>query len=320
MNARNGVRTWRRSAVPGRSASNHRRGASNRGRKRTLFSSICTASGTPPRTTEHLFVDRLLRFTGERAFGDDRRRVGVPGRAVTPRIDEQRSVATARRELQASSPTRPRDTLHAKRPTIENVPGHRDAQPRQSGEFRRCFQAWRSRSSLSMISRNWRDSGIRRDPRRERPLKATQCFRRPGFRLWVTTPVLRSTYLAMAPGVYSSRYAGEGATYADNVAKLLHVMKGVPPRRRGARFRCVLTFMAPTRAPTTVEGICQGVHPRGGAWRFRIWVRSAVSPRGEKRTFAELDPESKNTISHRGKALQAIRPVLMEYFAGISSN
>ncbi len=147
-------------------------------------------------------------------------------------------------------------------------------------------------------------------------LKAAAVYQATGLPALADDTGLEVYYLAMAPGVYSSRYAGEGATYADNVAKLLRVMKGVAPRRRGARFRCVLTFMAPGRVPSAAEGICAGSiieEPRGDAG---FGYDPLFLPTGESRTFAELDPESKNSISHRGKAMQNIRPVLREYFSG----
>jgi len=116
------------------------------------------------------------------------------------------------------------------------------------------------------------------------------------------------------PGVYSSRYSGENATYAQNVAKLLAVMKSFPPRRRGARFRCVLAFVAPGIPPRTVEGVCLGTildKPRGiGGFGYD----PLFLPAGSDKTLAEMDLPSKNKISHRGRAMQKIVPILREYF------
>lgn len=147
-------------------------------------------------------------------------------------------------------------------------------------------------------------------------LKADAVFRATGLPSLADDTGLEVYYLTMDPGVYSSRYAGDGATYADNVAKLLQVMKGVPARRRGARFRCVLTFMAPGRVQAATEGICKGVileKPRGDAG---FGYDPLFLPMESKRTFAELDPDSKNALSHRGKAMQKMQQVLREYFRG----
>ena len=121
-------------------------------------------------------------------------------------------------------------------------------------------------------------------------------------------------YLALAPGVWSSRYAGEGATYAENVAKLLREMKGVPARRRAARFRCVLTFVASGHPPASTEGMCKGAileEPRG---IHGFGYDPLFLPLAGDRTFAELDPASKNALSHRGEAMRRMLPILREYF------
>ncbi len=120
-------------------------------------------------------------------------------------------------------------------------------------------------------------------------------------------------YLNEAPGVFSARYAGPSATYADNVRKLLAAMKGVPPRRRAARFRCVLAFVAPG-VERTVEGICHGVItevPRGSGG---FGYDSIFIPAGYDQTFAEMSMEVKNTLSHRALALQQMKSVLIEHF------
>jgi XTP/dITP diphosphohydrolase len=116
------------------------------------------------------------------------------------------------------------------------------------------------------------------------------------------------------PGVYSSRYSGEHATYAENVSKLVAAMKSFPPRRRAARFRCVLAFVAPGIGSRTVEGICRGSileKPRGtGGFGYD----PVFLPKGFDRTLAEMDLSLKNTLSHRGLAMQEILPILREYF------
>ncbi len=116
------------------------------------------------------------------------------------------------------------------------------------------------------------------------------------------------------PGVYSSRFAGPQATYADNVAKLLKELRGVPASQRTARFRCVLAFVAPSNVERIVEGVCSGMiteEPRGtGGFGYD----PVFLPHGYHLTFAEMSMEVKNTISHRARALREMKSVLVAYF------
>jgi XTP/dITP diphosphohydrolase len=120
-------------------------------------------------------------------------------------------------------------------------------------------------------------------------------------------------YLNMLPGVRSARYAGERATDEENNRKLLHAMRGVPPRRRRARFRSVIAFVDNGRHELT-EGICDGnlaEAPRGsnGFGYDPLFV-----PDGFSKTYAELTHEEKNAISHRSRSLRAMIPVLQRRF------
>ena len=107
------------------------------------------------------------------------------------------------------------------------------------------------------------------------------------------------------PGVRSARYAGEPADPAANNAKLLHALEGRTDRR--ARFRCVIALAGPGVPTATVEGACEGrivTEPRGtGGFGYDpLFV-----PDGYEETFAELPAETKNSISHRGRALARAR-------------
>ena len=108
--------------------------------------------------------------------------------------------------------------------------------------------------------------------------------------------------LGGAPGVRSARYAGvQGDTPANN-AKLLRRMEGLADRR--ARFRCVLALAAPDGRAWTVEGTCAGrllESPRGGRG---FGYDPLFVPDGCEQTFAEMEPEAKNRISHRAAALR----------------
>jgi len=109
-----------------------------------------------------------------------------------------------------------------------------------------------------------------------------------------------------APGLYSARYAGPGATDAANNEKLLRALEGVPPDLRTAQFRCVLALAMPHRPSRLFEGVCAGrilESPRGGKG---FGYDPLFLPDGEVMTFAELSSERKNEISHRARAALAL--------------
>jgi len=110
------------------------------------------------------------------------------------------------------------------------------------------------------------------------------------------------------PGIYSARYAGEGAGDQANLRKMLDEMRDVPEPQRTARYQCVIAFVgtAMDTAPILASGTWEGTlisDPRGlGGFGYDpIFV-----PRGFDRTAAELDPGEKNSLSHRGQALRAL--------------
>jgi XTP/dITP diphosphohydrolase len=112
------------------------------------------------------------------------------------------------------------------------------------------------------------------------------------------------------PGIYSARYAGEGASHQENNRKLLKEMEGIPISKRGARFRCVIALVSPDGRELVTEGSCKG---RIG---FREVGRKGfgydplfILPQYGK-TMAQLSMEAKNRISHRGKALRKLRKIL----------
>lgn len=125
--------------------------------------------------------------------------------------------------------------------------------------------------------------------------------------------------LGGAPGVRSARYAGPGADAAANNARLLEALAGVPADRRAARFRAVLA-LADVAGPLgadviTADGLCEGTileAPRG-AGGFGYDPLFFVPERGQ--TMAELGAALKGQISHRARAMQAIKPRLLAYLA-----
>ncbi len=119
--------------------------------------------------------------------------------------------------------------------------------------------------------------------------------------------------LGGAPGVYSARYAGEGATYADNVTKLLEALGGKRDRR--ARFRTVALARWPDGAELVAEGVVNGTIaevPRGtGGFGYDPVF---LPDEGDGRTFAELAEESgwaKHRLSHRGRAFGQLAEMLL---------
>lgn len=111
-----------------------------------------------------------------------------------------------------------------------------------------------------------------------------------------------------APGVISARYAGIGASDQDNLVKLLEDMDGVPDRQRSARFVCVIVFMRHAQDPVPViaQGVWEGsilkrpVGENGFGYDPVFWVPDKGC------ASAELSPEDKNAISHRGQALHRL--------------
>jgi len=113
------------------------------------------------------------------------------------------------------------------------------------------------------------------------------------------------------PGVYSARYAGQNATYDENVTKLLHEMAGVRTSHRGASFRTVIAVAYPSGESRCVEGALQGriTSSRRGANGFGYDPVFAADD-AEGRTLAELTAEEKNDLSHRARALRALAQAL----------
>ncbi|MFZ5642022.1 MAG: XTP/dITP diphosphatase [Bacillota bacterium] len=121
---------------------------------------------------------------------------------------------------------------------------------------------------------------------------------------------LEVDYLGGAPGVHSARFAGEEKNDRANNEKLLRLLEGVPTVKRGARFKCVVALSLPGGKVFTAEGSCEGVigtAPRGEEG-FGYDPLFIVPDLGK--TFAELDMDTKNKISHRGKAFRQAREII----------
>lgn len=141
-------------------------------------------------------------------------------------------------------------------------------------------------------------------------LKAEEYCRLSGLITLADDSGLEVDALDGAPGVYSARYAGEGATAAERNAKLLKNMLDVPPDQRTARFRCVIAIATPGGEIYTAEGEVEGriTHEPRGEHGFGYDPVFFMPDHGA--TMAELGSVVKNKISHRARALQAIMPTL----------
>ncbi len=107
-----------------------------------------------------------------------------------------------------------------------------------------------------------------------------------------------------APGVYSARYAGEAATDAQNVAKLLDALKDEENRK--AAFECVISIAVPTGAALTYENRCEGILTREPAGENGFGYDPLFFFPELNKTFAQLSIAEKAEISHRGKALKEV--------------
>ncbi|HAH51233.1 MAG TPA: non-canonical purine NTP pyrophosphatase, RdgB/HAM1 family [Balneola sp.] len=112
-----------------------------------------------------------------------------------------------------------------------------------------------------------------------------------------------------APGVYSARYAGEDATYQDNVMKLLDALKG--KENRNAQFRTVVALVDGDQE-WTFEGVCKGTIIEEQIGKKGFGYDPIFIPDEFAETFAQMDPNIKNLISHRGKAVQRFLEFLEE--------
>jgi XTP/dITP diphosphohydrolase len=139
-------------------------------------------------------------------------------------------------------------------------------------------------------------------------LKARNAAQHTGLPAIADDSGLEVDALAGAPGIYSARYAGEGATDLKNLEKLLDALAEVPEENRSARFQCLMVYMRHADDPTPL--ICQG------SWEGRILTAARGSNGfGYDPVFyvpthncasAELPAQTKNSLSHRGQALRQL--------------
>jgi XTP/dITP diphosphohydrolase len=146
-------------------------------------------------------------------------------------------------------------------------------------------------------------------------LKATALCEATGLPALADDTGLEVAALGGAPGVYSARYSGEGATYASNVAKLVSELAAAGDR--SARFRTVAALVRPDGTQVVAEGevtgtIAPAARGAGGFGYDPVFVPEG----GDGRTFAEMGADEKHALSHRGRAFRALAEQLA---AGVTS-
>ena len=121
--------------------------------------------------------------------------------------------------------------------------------------------------------------------------------------------------LGGAPGVYSARYAGRDVSYAERMSKLIGELDATADADRRARFVCVIAVADPAgNTLHTFEGTCKGRIARAPRGTGGFGYDPLFIPDGHERTFGELPPEVKHTLSHRARALQQAARHLRERY------
>ncbi len=146
-------------------------------------------------------------------------------------------------------------------------------------------------------------------------LKARHAAKATGLPALADDSGLEVDALAGAPGIYSARFSGDGATDQKNNALLLEKLSGLTPEQRTARFRCVLVFMRSASDPTPL--ICQGTWEgtileqpcgeNGFGYDPLFWIPEL------SKASAQLPPEQKNKLSHRGQAVALLKQTITPY-------
>lgn len=112
------------------------------------------------------------------------------------------------------------------------------------------------------------------------------------------------------PGVMSARYAGEGASDEDRYRKVLSLLRDVPDEKRTARFRCAAVYVEPGGEELLAGGAVEGRIARAPKGTGGFGYDPIFLPEGREVTMAELSPEEKHAISHRGRAFRALAALL----------
>jgi XTP/dITP diphosphohydrolase len=151
-------------------------------------------------------------------------------------------------------------------------------------------------------------------------LKAESAARFTGLWAVADDTGLEVDALHGAPGVYSARFAGPGATYAGNRAKLLELLAGVSARHRTARFRTAVALARPGQKTIIVEGSVSGMITEEERGDHGFGYDSVFLYPQTRQTFAEMTPAEKNAVSHRARALLALEGLLADLLGRAPAN
>lgn len=142
--------------------------------------------------------------------------------------------------------------------------------------------------------------------------KAQEAFKQTGMPALADDTGLEVDALDGRPGIYSARYAGNDATYSDNVNKLLKELKFKTGKERCARFKTVAALKVKNKI-YLFDGVCEGRITDDLKAKQGFGYDPVFRPDGYEKTFAEMDMETKNQISHRGRAFKKVAAFL-EYY------
>jgi len=194
---------------------------------------------------------------------------------------------------------------------------------RNRGKFRE-FKHFLSGPDLELLSLN--DFPAFKDPgepygtfEKNARHKALNALRQSGLISLADDSGLEVEALDNAPGVRSARFAGANAGDRENNRKLLRLLAGAPAEKRGARFRCVLALALSEKELKMVSADARGVILSSARGKRGFGYDPLFYDPRLKKTFAELAPDEKLRVSHRGKALRKMGPVLLRLVRRLKS-
>ena len=146
-------------------------------------------------------------------------------------------------------------------------------------------------------------------------LKATTIARATGFPALADDSGLCVEVLGGAPGIYSARWAGTHGDDQANIEKLLGDLRKIPSDQRSAKFVCVIALALPNGESEVVRGELKGEIRFEPSGTNGFGYDPIFQPLGHQRTLAEMEPEEKDSISHRGFALREIAPRIAPFIS-----
>lgn len=144
-------------------------------------------------------------------------------------------------------------------------------------------------------------------------LKASTIARLTGLPALADDSGIAIDALGGAPGVYSARWSGVHGDDGANIAKVLEELADVPESDRGAQFVCVIALAMPDGRHVTVRGEVEGRVRTAPVGEYGFGYDPIFQPAGFQITTAQMDPKTKDSISHRGKALRQIAPKIAPF-------